>query len=954
MNLAEAAEEHLNIAQRCFREADHEKTTPFLLASCMAVLDRSWTALRVRADAKRGFPRISTVRLDDHIWLASTCYQYMLAATQSEFSGDLITARAWISAIVITEQNGRRRADTRLGHDAFCSDLLSIATNMQGNTEAPTKNLRDAIAMARRLSWRCKAFHLASCGNIERAECAATCAKLVVKCLDRLLRTEDPAVITLLERAVQTAEPLLQELYLVAGAELPPSLRSELVQLWKRATEIPVYRNSLVEGQHELEKLDGQRDSYLSPKLVKLHDELVAALQAKMAHRAAYLTQLEEGDPFPIDNSNEFENAVRFCRGKLTVARPVIEQLQRVSRKVSELKKRDADKLTLFELRCWVGVGECVTTALDGLLNTTYDESTRDTSFSDLKCTDAELRIRVVESLIGAAQQYQSEIRAEWRPEVKHLLSKAVQWTCTCAAKTLESIEARAHQNSTWDIEGKWRSHCHGHSDHCAQLYARAAAELRMSCNLARSTSAVDQLKGSLYRISSDASKRQAEAASRLSGLSAEEGERLENCMREINTRSMSVAGEFADGCGLKVVELYCEWAQKVVADGADAEFAMDVVRQVHGIVKTEGNAPVEFAALTSYLLCRTRAQPVGQGANETAGCNLRVVLDQFECGTVYGVDFNRSSYGYVRNYTGVDQHNIRTPVNVVGAVVGRRLANEICPEQVLFGAEDDPLLSSAYQARLQPHLDKTLSLVKQHLGLNRTPELSDFPAELKDTRTSLVSAIRCAYEAMYKKLQRETVDDAAVANSCSCGEYKARVLHVLPGLVPAVVERAWKVFPAVGTVDPDECDVVIDALRTQSLDRLDAVISLREAEAAVKLYKEGPEHRQLGAEAKIVCRKMEVLNFGLKLAKLHLAALQALRLGDVEAARRFEVTQQLLRDALVIAQEVANMPKEAKTTPQEAQIKRLKSLADAAEHGDATTPEPAAANRKKGKGGKK
>jgi hypothetical protein len=964
MSLTEAVDEHLKVVERCVRIAGDGDASPFFLASCMAVFDCSWTLLRARVDAKRDNYRTSTAQLHEHIFLANTCFQYMAAAAQSEFDGDRVTAKVWLSALAIAEKTDRRPAGVDMGQYTS-SELAKVFQTMGGLTDQSAKSLWDAISLVRKLRWRSKALYLASCGSVAGVGVAAVCAEIVVKSWDRLYRTQDRAVITLLEMAIQTAEPHLQRFYLVERANLPPSLESVLRGFFHRATEVPVVRNSLLEVQKELEKLAGERGSYLSPRLVELHDELVVTLQAEMAHCAAYLGQLEEGNPVPVDHRNAFESVKHFLRSKLAVAKPVTEQLQSVARKICELKKcaeeYDADGLTALELRCWVGVENSVNAALDDLLDTSHNPSNRDTSFFTLKCVDAELRVMVVDGIIGAARQYQRDVQAEWRPEVKRLLTEAARWARFAAQKTLESIEATTTPRGTWDVDAKWRQHYHTHSDRCAQLYARAATERRLSYLYTSVATEEERLKAAVYGIASAASEREADIASRRSGLSAEEDQRRECRMSEIHSRYISLIDGLLVTCDLGMVEVFCQWAGRALTAPDGDKLCLHVTRQVHGVLAGPSYCPEESTALKLHQLYRQMwLEAEAQGMADEVTRPLRLVLDQFECEIVYDVDYERRNGQY--RYTGQDCY---VRANVVGAVVGLNLASSLLTHQVVMvppgGAllrSEDALLRPEDREHLQADLDKIERLVTHLYNIRATGALWKYPNELKDTKESLISAVRSTYEAANKKrpsFDYRNYTPLPMSTGGAVSEYKARVLTLLPNLAPDVAQRAWGIFFSCEmfqrcVVNPDEYEIAIDAMRTGDLPRLDAVIRVREAETARwKCEASGQDEREDS-------RRTEGLSLKVKRAQLELAVLEAQHIRDSAAIARLRKVLHHIAKAIQLTEEVARLPELANSGAPEAAIEYHRNCAEEAT-ADPSTPAAAvstAGTRRRRRGGRK
>jgi hypothetical protein len=457
--------------------------------------------------------------------------------------------------------------------------LKLIVHNMQGNREESTKRLRDAILLAEKLRWRCEAYSYLSAESRVNAERAWICADVVAECLHRLLSPHDKAETILLEAAVAAAEPRVLQFYLDAEVQLPSSLVDEVEGLlgnaWKETTWLLQEKARNIK---ELETLESQRDEYRLSQLIDVYDEYIAACRA---------ATLNSGDLPAEAWATERRDELRFMRDKLSVTKPVVQQLNNIARKVAELQD-SSDKLDGLELRCWAGVASDLNSTLGPVLSFRYGANSTYHTFRVLKCVGAQLRIMVVESLIGAARQHQLEVRAEWRPGVIRLLLEAAHWAHICAEKTLGSIEAMPRTKS-WEQPSarvKWPTCYHEASDRCAMLYARAAAELRASCNRACSHHAHCQLRATVYRIASDASVREADVIVH-QDLSAEESRQQQSSASEINKLSVCLAEGLPAQCDPGAVETFGVFARRVLEDPAVAEVNLLAVRQAHDALMT-------------------------------------------------------------------------------------------------------------------------------------------------------------------------------------------------------------------------------------------------------------------------------------------------------------------------------------------------------------------------------
>jgi hypothetical protein len=517
----------------------------------------------------------------EHVNSAISCSDLMKYAVRSEFAGDLVTARAWISAVAQAETENYELTPAGKEYESSKQFKL-IACSMQGNREESTKRLRDAILLAEKLRWRCGAFKCLSSGSCVNAERASTCADVVAECLHRLLSCHDKAEVSLLEAAVAAAEPRLLQFYLDAEVQVTSSLVGEVEELLRRSTRIDYHRREVASNIEELATLVAQRDEYQVPRLIDVYDEFIAASRADITHSIERLEKLEAGDlHIPGKWVGNWDSAQHFFRGKLRVVKPVVQQLEIIAQKVAELHK-SSDKLAQLEVRCWAGVVGHLNSTLGRVLSTPYSCDTAYHDFSVGNCLGAQLRIMVVESLIGAAKQYQSEMRSEGRPEVMLLLRNAAQWAQTCAEKTFDSIEALPIQSKViGNARAKWSSCYHEASDRCAMLYARAAAELRASCNRARSHHAHCHLRATVYRIASEASVREADVVVQ-QDLSSEESRQQQSTASEINELSVCLAEGLPVLCDPGAVETFGDFARRVLEDPAGVEVNLLAARQAH------------------------------------------------------------------------------------------------------------------------------------------------------------------------------------------------------------------------------------------------------------------------------------------------------------------------------------------------------------------------------------
>jgi hypothetical protein len=877
-DLTKAAEEHVRVVETCLRLANRAGTAPFFLASSLAVFDRSWTTLQFRVEANQERQRTLQVQSTANALAATSCFQFMKAAARSEFAGDLITARAWVLATRRTEKDVRSVDNIDLGN-IRSPELIDLSASLHDNNEQSTKKLREAIAQAQKLRWRFNAFHYSSSGNVSRAENMAQCAEAVALCLHARLTMQDNAVITLLEAAIAAAQPCLQRYYENDEVEVPSTLITEISRYSACAAGIPSFRSATDDCLRELDELVARRDQYRSSSLTGLYDNLVAASQVEISLRVEHLANLEAGQPLTDCSCGDYANLKRVLREKLSICEPVVKQLSEVADKIAELQK-SSDELSLLELRCWTGVVESVNTDMDQLINEPYNENSKRRAVLPLLCMGAELRVMVVESLVAAAKQYQREIRTEWRAsvrsEVARLLGQAALWATECAKKTLKSIELNLAVGGTADA--RWRVHYHEATDRCAQLYARAAAERRASYH---ATVTGDKLGCALYHMASEASEREAYSVSQRDVVPPEDRFPLECRMDEIHKQCAAVAAIVVGECDRDMADVYCEWARKSL-QGANDQFSWFITRQAYGVLVGSGT-PEERAALSTYLHYRRNwLLSAREGVDRIRSRNLRAVLDQFEYST-------RKLY---------DARSI-----VLGAAVGAKFADAVLPSEAIAVE----VLRAEDRAKVQDDLNTVVRLAQHGLEISAVPALLMFPAELADTRASLNRAMCAAYERMSIALCIAEDPDAAPFQGDSetpvC-EFKVRVLLLLPGLVGSFAQRAWEVFHRVGVdrpaaVIPDEYEVAIGALRTFDRDRLDAVINLRRAEAALWRDKECGQHC-----AETVKRmKWQVLDLDVRRAQLKLAVLQATRRGDRKALECLQEARRCAHKAATIAQ---------------------------------------------------
>jgi hypothetical protein len=927
--------------EHCLRLANSASISPYYLASCLAVFDRSWVALRLRVtdrqDAHRALPSFllpwsgfaqaaKKKQRFESLGYAIACSTLIKFAVRSEFAGDLIAARAWMSAIAQTDETGPGAAFAEMGNTGS-SELRSIAISVQGDTQESTKRLRDAILLAEKLLWRWRAFSYIASENTSTAQRAASCAETVAKCLRRLLTCCDKAERTLLSAAVALAEPHLLRFYLDAEAMIPLSVDAEVVGLSCHADRIALRREELARTVDQLDSLAAKRNEYLLPRLIDVFDEFLAACRAHISHRAEYFAQLESGDVHPHDDGVVHrQSTVRFFWRKLQVAEPVIRQLTRVERKVAELQQ-STNKLAKVELRCWAGVAAHLNAAVDPVLSASYKTSDdpRQDSFHPVRCVEAQLRVMVVEGLIGAAKQYQCEIRSEWRPEVILLLQEAAQWSHICAEKTLDSIEAVASVQAEDTAVGLWPSHYHKAADRCAMLYARAAAELRASCNLARSHHVQDQLRATVYRIASEASMREAGVVAQ-PDLTTEESDRLQDCVSEVNNLCVSLAEWLPVPYESVLVEICCELARRVLKDPAEDDLNVRVVRLARKVVAK--GTPVRQRSFVSYLHYRRvwMDAVAACGADHVDTRKLRAVLDQFECETVYDVNFN-------------DEIFLRLRVNVLGEVVGMKLADILLPADVRIAGVAGPAMDSEDQEFLQTHVDRAVRLAMLSFDVSGESTLSRFPVELDDTQKSLVCGLRDIYVQMDEELKVRDGQFGYFRNyedmDGAVSEYKARVLPLLPSLPYEVAGRVWNVFPRGNSycrfgVDPAEYEALIESLRIQWFAPLDAMVLIREAEAGCLEYKRTTE----GIDDQDVRMRFEIHKLGVKCARLEFGILQAQYRGDEAVVACLQEALQHLSGAAAIAEEIVSVHWHADVEQQHLQMERCLMLAEIAQTG--------------------
>jgi hypothetical protein len=302
--LIKAAEAHVRIVEHCLRLSKNTSaSSQYILASCLAVFDRSWLALRFYIEGRRNCLRKMPAHVQQRVYLAITCSDFVKCALRSEFAGDLITTRAWISAITRAEQNERVHA--RIGYTDH--QFVAISTSMQGNREESTKKLRGAILLADNLRWRWEAFRCISSENHVNAQCALKCAIVIVECLHCLLSCHDKAEITLLEAAVAAAEPHVLQFFLDAEVQVPSSLVDEVEKLKLRASSIDGHRREVTRNVEELETLVAQRDECQLPRLIAVYDEFIAASRMELSHSVECLEKLEAGDFQSVKWSAYFE-----------------------------------------------------------------------------------------------------------------------------------------------------------------------------------------------------------------------------------------------------------------------------------------------------------------------------------------------------------------------------------------------------------------------------------------------------------------------------------------------------------------------------------------------------------------------------------------------------------------------------------------------------------------------
>jgi hypothetical protein len=613
--------------------------------------------------------------------------------------------------------------------------------------------------------------------------------------------------------------------------------------------------------------------------------------------RVEHLANLEAGQPLTDCSCGDYANLKRVLREKLSICEPVVKQLSEVADKIAELQK-SSDELSLLELRCWTGVVESFNTDMDELINEPYNENSKRRAVLPLLCMGAELRVMVVESLIAAAKQYQREIRSEWRAsvrsEVARLLGQAALWATECAKKTLKSIELNLAVGGTADA--RWRVHYHEATDHCAQLYARAAADRRASYHATVTGDKLGCTFAHHYcRHSNALFVNLVHATFQRDSVF----KRHDIPLRDRVCFSLTSLACHVIQSDRDMADVYCEWARKSL-QGANDQFSWYITRQAYGVLVGRGT-PEERAVLSTYLHYRRNwLLSARAGVDRIRSCKLRAVLDQFEY-------FTRKLY---------DARSI-----VLGAAVGAKFADAVLPSEAIAVE----VLRAEDRAKVQDDLNTVVRLAQHGLEISTAPALLMFPAELADTRASLNRAMCVAYERMSIALCIAEDPEAAPFQGDSetpvC-EFKVRVLLLLPGLVGSFAQRAWEVFHRVGVdrptaVIPDEYEVAIGALRTFDRDRLDAVINLRRAEAALWRDNECGQHC-----AETVKRmKWQVLDLDVRRAQLKLAVLQATRRGDRTALECLQEARRCVHKAATIAQEVGKMPNGAKAHEREARI---------------------------------
>jgi hypothetical protein len=937
--LIKAVEAHVRIVEHCLRLSNSTSASQYFLASCFAVFDRSWLAVGMRVEERRNAHRTMLAHQRERVDLAIKCSDLMKKAVRSEFAGDNITARVWISAISTAGKNNRV-----FGSDFLFNPLVSIRRIMQGNREESTKRLRDAILLAEKLRWRRAAFTYLSSEGCVNAERASECADVVAECLHRLLSPHDKAETILLEAAVAAAEPRVLQFYLGAEVQLPPSLVDEVVRLLHRAKYVASHRQEVARYAEELESLVARRSEYQLPRLIDVYDEFIAVSRLERSHSVECLAKLEAGDfhsvvwseiefcesHFADASPGGWLGAQHFFQEKLKVIKPAIQQVENASRKVAELRK-SSDKTSQLESRCWARVSALLNAVLDPVLSTPYTENTCFRRFEILQCFDAELAIMVVESLVGAARQYETEIRAEWRPEVASLLEGAARWAQTCAEKTLDSIEAAPSinrvQGRDWVavVNDKWSSCYHEASDRCAMLYARGAAELRTSYDLARSHNAVDHIRATIYRVASEASTREASLVE-CQGFAPEGSDQQQ--VSEVNDRCVSLAHGLPVQCDSALVQLYLEWARRALSD--QARITLHIARQAHNMVM-EGTA-VELQSFMSYLQWRQIwADYVNHGTDGGVTRGLRAVLDQFECEDAYDVNLDTVDiFSEVRVSSS-------GRVNVLGEVVGLKLAETLLPIEVRVAAPAGPAMCLEDQEFLQTHVDRVVRLAKLLFDVSADSALQTFPAELEDTRKSLVCGIQDAYEEMTQELQLRAghSDDGRMFRDTNdtVSEYKTRVLALLPSQPSEVALRLWQVFPRGNTycelvgVDPSEYETLVDSLLARWFAPLDAIVLIRTAEAACLEYWNPFKWQGRGDHI-----TLEIHKLGVKRARLDFYILVAQRLGDETGVACLKEAQQHIDRAVAVAKEIVALPRRANAEQQLAQMERHVKLAETAQ----------------------
>jgi hypothetical protein len=122
-------------------------------------------------------------------------------------------------------------------------ELVALTASLQGNNEEFMKRLRDAIALAQKLRWRCKAFQCSSCGNVTRAENMAVrrggCSLPARSSNDARPRRDRSA-----GAAIAPAQPCLQRYYENDKVEVTSTLITEVSQYSTCAAGIPTFRSA--------------------------------------------------------------------------------------------------------------------------------------------------------------------------------------------------------------------------------------------------------------------------------------------------------------------------------------------------------------------------------------------------------------------------------------------------------------------------------------------------------------------------------------------------------------------------------------------------------------------------------------------------------------------------------------------------------------------------------------